>query len=193
MIRIIETSLKKEALGKLEEYINVPSGFNTSQILQVIPSHNGLEGIRLIEKKLINPIEKDYDSIEPPLKWAEIWNLSNWVMITAYIKDRLVGGCIVAHNTEGVNILEGRSDLSALWDIRVSPNFQRRGIGSQLFDHAITLSKNRNCKTMNIETQNNNISACHFYAKKGCHLKSINRFHYPYFPDETQLIWQKVI
>jgi ribosomal protein S18 acetylase RimI-like enzyme len=193
MIKIVETSLKEEAVGKLQEYVTVPSRFTISRIFEVIPSHCGLEGIRFIEKELIDATEKDYDSIEPPLKWADLWDLSNWVMLTAHIDARPVGGCIVAWNTEGVNILEDRSDLSALWDIRVSPDFKRKGIGSQLFDRAIEWSQARGCKMMNIETQNNNVSACHFYAQKGCELRSINRFHYPDFPEEVQLIWQKTI
>jgi hypothetical protein len=43
------------------------------------------------------------------------------------------------------------------------------------------------------ETQNNNVSACRFYAKQGCVLGGINRYAYPDHPDEAQLLWYKEI
>ncbi len=193
MIKILEISLKENTIHKLKKYSKAPSRFTISRILEIPSSNEDLKGIQFVEKAVSHVKEKDYDFIEPPLQWAEAWDLSNWVMITAHVKDQLAGGCIVAYDTKGISILEERSDLTALWDIRVSSNFQRQGIGSQLFDCAVVWSKNHNCKIMNIETQNNNVPACHFYAQKGSALKSIDRFHYPDFPDEIQLIWQKKI
>jgi hypothetical protein len=46
---------------------------------------------------------------------------------------------------------------------------------------------------MEIETQNNNVAACRFYAKQGCILSSINPDAYPDFPDEVQMIWRKLL
>ncbi len=42
-----------------------------------------------------------------------------------------------------------------------------------------------------IETQNNDVAACRFYAAQGYQLGSIERFAYSELPDELRLIWHK--
>jgi hypothetical protein len=44
---------------------------------------------------------------------------------------------------------------------------------------------------LEVETQNNNVAACRFYAAMGCELRSIDRLAYPDLPDEAQLVWTK--
>ena len=42
-----------------------------------------------------------------------------------------------------------------------------------------------------IETQNINAAACHFYQKMGCILGAVDRFACPGRPGEVQLLWWK--
>ncbi len=188
MIEITETALGPNSEAVLTEYAQIPSHFRYSSILEVVVVNQGLEGIALKERKVPEK-EKNYDEMESPTRWAGFWDLSNWVMFQVLLRGESAGGCIVAHDTKGVDMLEGRSDISVLWDIRISPSCRRRGIGSRLFAQAIRWSRSRGCKRMKIETQSNNLAACRFYARNGCDLQSIDRFHYRDHPDETQLVW----
>jgi GNAT superfamily N-acetyltransferase len=98
----------------------------------------------------------------------------------------------VAWNTNGVNMLEGRQDMSVLWDIRVIPERRGQGIGKLLFEHAAAWSKSKGCAQMKIETQNINVKACRFYESQGAVLGDIRRFAYQYdqrVKDEIQLNW----
>ena len=102
-----------------------------------------------------------------------------------------MGGAVVAFDTPGLIMLEGRRDLAVLWDIRVDPDHQRRGVGTALFGAAETWSRTRGCRQLKIETQNVNVPACRFYLGQGCVLGGINRFAYREFPEEVQLLWYK--
>jgi GNAT superfamily N-acetyltransferase len=114
-------------------------------------------------------------------------------VLSAFDGDRRVGGVVVAYDTEGVFMLEGRKDLAAVWDIRIQPDDRGRGIGSQLFQRAVNWARTRGCRHLTAETQNINVPACRFYAKQGCELRAIDRYAYPDHPDEVQLIWHMSI
>ena len=42
---------------------------------------------------------------------------------------------------------------------------------------------------LKIETQDDNVPACRFYAAKGCELRGIHHGMYVEYPDEVQLLW----
>ena len=61
-----------------------------------------------------------------------------------------------------------------------------------LFAEAANWSRQQGLLEMKIESQNNNVRAAHFYAKKGAVLGAINTRAYRGEPDigeEIQLIW----
>ena len=103
----------------------------------------------------------------------------------------MVGGAAVAVDTPGLTMLEGRRDLAVLWDIRVSPDARRQGVGSTLFENVEAWALLHGCRQLKIETQNTNVPACRFYERQGCHLRAIHRAVYPEFPEEVQLLWYK--
>ena len=49
----------------------------------------------------------------------------------------------------------------------------------------------RDCRRIEVETQNINVPACRFYARHGCELGAINRLAYKNLPDEVELLWFK--
>jgi ribosomal protein S18 acetylase RimI-like enzyme len=98
---------------------------------------------------------------------------------------------VIAFNTVMVSMLEGRTDLAVVWNIRVAPELRGQGVGSALFQAAEGWARQRGCRQLKVETQNNNVTACRFYVSQGCVLKAINPAAYPQFADETQLLWYK--
>ncbi len=183
------------AADKLSEYAEIPIVFEVASTFHVELVHRGLGGIRLHEQKVEPSYSKDYDSYEDgerPKQWPHRFDISNWGIFLASKGCQHVGGAAVAYNTAGVHMLAGRKDLAVLWDIRVHPDFRRKGIGTKLFRYASQWAKQRGCKQLKIETQNVNVPACRFYAKQGCLLGEINRYGYAGHPEvghEVMLVW----
>jgi GNAT superfamily N-acetyltransferase len=88
-------------------------------------------------------------------------------------------------------MLEDRSDLAIVWDLRVAPHARGRGLGAALFAAAAQWAEGWGCCTLKVETQNINVPACRLYASQGCTLGAIHRFAYPEAPEEVQLLWYK--
>jgi len=187
-ISVVET--REEPLSELHRHATIPSFFETWTVLDACEGAHGLE---LRERRRDLPFRKDYDSIEDPLAWPARFDVSNWTLIAAFNETGRVGGAICAFDTPDVDMLDGRSDLVVLWDLRVSPAAQRRGVGSALFRSVEAWARARNCREVKVETQNTNVPACRFYARQGCVLKQVNYNAYPGLPDEVQLIWRKVV
>lgn len=161
------------------------------KIFDVNIMDNGLGGI-LFEEVPIRPYTKNYDDHCPPFSWPVEFNIQNWGFLLASQADKPVGAAAIAWNTNCVDMLEGRRNLAVLWDIRISPEERRRGVGKRLFEKAVSWSRERGCVQMKIETQNNNVDACRFYAAMGAELGDIRRFAYSHEPtinNEVQLIW----
>lgn len=137
------------------------------------------------------PWIKDYDAKEPVARWPERFDVTNWGLVVAYDGERRIGGAVIAVSTAGLHMLEGRSDLAVLWDIRVRPEARSGGTGTMLFRAVEAWSRDRDCRTLKIETQNINVPACRFYRRMGCKLGAIDRFAYTDLPDEAQLMWFK--
>ncbi len=176
---------------RLAEYASIPIAFEVRTIYEVEVPDGGLGGIHL-HKRSVSPYIKDYDLLHSPLSWPGMFDLKNWGLFLALEADQPVGGAVVAWDTAGADMLEGRRDLSVLWDIRVAPECRGQGIGGQLFRHAAAWSKARGCRQMKIETQNTNVSACRFYAAQGARLGDIRRFAYSddiHVAHEIQLNW----
>ncbi|NEQ97294.1 MAG: GNAT family N-acetyltransferase [Cyanothece sp. SIO2G6] len=183
--------VKIEGSSKLAEYAKIPIAFTVERVLAVRDA--GFEGICLEEEKVDSPYIKDYDACptEGPLTWAKRWNLCNWAFFAAYSKYQRVGGAAIAWDTPDIHMLEGRKDLAVLWDIRIHPEYQGKGLGGHLFKAAEEWAISKGCTLLKVETQNINVAACHFYKKQGCSLGAINRFAYPDFPEEVCLLWYK--
>jgi len=175
-------------------YAEIPISFMVESILEVCVVDEGLGGMVLREDEVATPYLKDYDACEDegPTRWAEMFNVSKWAFFMVFERNRAVGGAAVAFDTPGVQMLDGRKDLAVLWDIRVHPDYRRRGIGAMLFQRATDWARQRGCKQFKVETQNINVAACRFYRSQGCRLGAINLYGYYGCPEaagETMLLW----
>jgi GNAT superfamily N-acetyltransferase len=185
--------MREEPLSALAEHATIPIVFRVEQVLGVLALKDGLGGLVLAERPVEASYEKDYDALkgEGPTRWAKQFDVSNWGLIAAHLDSQRVGGAAIAFNTANVDMLEQRDDLAVLWDLRVRAKERRQGVGSRLFEAVEEWARARGCRQLKVETQNNNVPACHFYARMGCTLGSIDCFAYPELPDETQLVWFK--
>ncbi len=177
---------------QLDLYARIPMKFRVSSILQVELMVKGLGGLKLTEKPLSTPYIKNYDEKETPLAWHTQFNLENWGIFLMGDDEQFIGGAAVATKTPAVNMLENRPDLAVLWDIRIHPDWQRKGYGRALFNHCVNWAEQQRCQQMKIETQNINVPACRFYASMGCELGMIHRYGYaadPTLAHEAMLFW----
>ncbi len=181
-------------LDNLAEYATIPCAFEVRSVLEVELVDGGMGGMRLVEKVISPPYVKDYDAYEdgPPQAWPRQFDMGNWGVLLARAGQKPVGGAAIAYNTAGVNMLEGRSDLAVLWDIRVHPEWRGQGLGRSLLASSANWAYQRGCTTLKIETQNVNVAACRFYASLGCELGAIHRYAYanqPHVAHEVMLVW----
>lgn len=185
--------VQEESASFLEEYARVPIAFEVSRFLELSVRDDALAGLGLVERALGEKWVKDYDAPagNHPTDWARRFDLENWGVLSARLGGAHVGGAVVATKTPDLFMLEGRSDLALLWDVRVAPQVRGRGVGSALFRAAEGWAATRGCRQLKIETQNVNVPACRFYLGQGCRLGAINRFAYTDLPEEVQLLWYK--
>lgn len=177
----------------LLEYCKVPISFTVASRYRVEPVRNGLGGWTLTEEPVPRPYTKDYDLIvgERPGDWATRFDVSCWGMLSVFAGRDRIGGAVIAFKAPGVRMLEGRSDLAVLWDMRVHPEYRRQGIGRRLFPRIATWAAAQRCRELKVETQNVNVPACKYYARMGCELPAIHPDAYPDLPDEVQLLWYR--
>ncbi len=192
----VKQAMKIQQVGPevLPFYATVSIAFEVDSQLCMQPVEDGLGGILLHEEPVVPPYKKDYDLYEEegPVNWPRQFDLSNWAFFLAMEGGCPVGAATVAMRTPGVRMLAGRNDLAVLWDIRVQPAWRGRGVGRELFWVAANWSRERGARQFKIETQNNNVRACRFYAGQGCQLGEIRRYAYVGYPGvehEVMLIW----
>jgi ribosomal protein S18 acetylase RimI-like enzyme len=188
----IEVDVSEEPLAELGGYATITIAFEVRRVLDV----SGPAGAwTLTERAIEHPYIKDYDAVEAerPTSWARRFDISHWVMLVGRHEDQPIGVAVVAMDTPGVDMLEGRKDIAALWDIRVAPAHRGRRVGSALFDAAAESATARGCRILKVETQNTNVTACRLYESRGCSLQKVEPGAYTEFPDEIQLIWAKTL
>ena len=147
----------------------------------------------MVREPVAAPYVKDYDAYEREqvVTWARHFDVSNWAFFIAFDGGQAVGAATVAFDTPAAQMLEGRTDLAVLWDIRVHPDRRGQGIGIALFERAAAWAREHGCRELKIETQNVNVRACRFYAVRGCRLGAIVQRHYqePEIAHEAMLLW----
>jgi GNAT superfamily N-acetyltransferase len=169
-------------------------GFNAIDVYATIPiSFQVRSRLRLpdLEEFPVGPYLKDYDAHENerPTALPQRFDTTNWGVLLACVDDVPVGGCIIAWNSPGFDMLRGRTDLAVLADIRVAPEARGKGVGTQLFKAAVDWATQRRCIELHVETQDTNVSACRFYQAMGCTIESIQLGAYGEDCDEAKIIW----
>ena len=171
-------------------YSKIPISFRVESVYRV-KTKDGFGGFELNEEKISNPYIKDYDADkgEGPTRWLKRFDMSKWGIFMALEEERPVGGTIVA---PGAYVGDIDMTFAQMFDIRVSPELRRSGIGAKLIPQAASFARQLGCKFLKIETQNTNVPACKFYAKQGCKLGNIDLYAYKaysYAEHEVRIVW----
>lgn len=174
------TQVREVGAEALDRWAEVPIRFTVRARVVVRPTP---AGFMLSEVPVTPSYEYDYDALEPPTRWR-LWDLSQWGFLQAG-----GGAAAIAFRTPGLELLEGRPDCAALWDIRVHPDRRGAGIGRALFQAACAWARRRGASTMRIETQDINAPACRFYQRQGGRLESATPGAYANHPEQVQLLW----
>jgi GNAT superfamily N-acetyltransferase len=183
----MQLTVVEEPMAALTEHAKISSAFTVGSVLDCTES---MPGLPLRERPVV-PYRKDYDAIERPVSWAAKFDISKWGLLAAMIGTERVGGAVIAFDTPELQMLEGRTDVAVLWDIRVRHELRRRGAGAALFQAAEDWARRRGCNELRVETQNNNVPACRFYERQECELRYVVPGAYSRLPNEVQLIWVK--
>jgi GNAT superfamily N-acetyltransferase len=147
---------------------------------------------QLTAERVATPYLKDYDALgNGPLSWRSRFDLTHWTFFAAYVNGERAGGAVVVYGAPDVDMLERRSDVALLWDIRVAPAHRGTGVGSALLEQVEAWARENDAQWIEVETQDINVPACRFYARHGFELRVVNPDAYAELPNETQLLWYK--
>ncbi len=184
MFRLVEASPLD-----LVSYESISIGFEVqSRVnLDLLSATDG----RDIQEIPVTPWWKDYDECEEdrPTQLPNRFNFSNWFIVTAFAEGERLGGMIVARDCPGCDMLEGRTDLAVIFDVRICDTARGQGVGKALFTYAVSRSKQLGCTELRVETQDVNVAACRFYRAMGCLLHSAEVGAYGPQIGEAKLIW----
>lgn len=191
----MQVEISEESASWLNEHARISIAFRVESVLALSIDNHGLGGLRLSEQRLDQPYVKDYDVLPNcrPTQWGTQFDMANWGFLSAKIEGTAVGGAVVAWHSPDLDMLEDRTDLGVVWDVRVAPEMRRRGVAAQLFAAAERWACGRGCRQLKVETQNINVPACKFYASRGFEVGAILRFAYREFSHEVQLLWYKTL
>jgi len=183
-----EWEIREEGLERFAEHGQIPISFEAKSRLDL----NALRHFGQLVEIPMHSRFKDYDANEEdrPTELGKRFDCSNWALLAAFAGTARIGGAIVARDCPGFDLLEGRTDLAHIVDIRVNPSLRGKGIGRALIEACTTLATRERCVELRVETQDINVAACRFYVACGFSLLSINETAYGPGFDEAQLIWQ---
>ncbi len=178
------------APGVLEAYVAVPMRVRVrARVVPGDPPHR----LPLRTEPVAEPYVKDYAEGSAMEQVAELRRFADGTLVHFAVRDgrHLVAGATVLHGSPSYDLLEGRTDLATLRDIRVHPDWQRRGLGRLLMQTVIMWARNEGLAELQIETQDVNVPACRLYETMGCVLRAVREGAYAAHPHELQLLWYR--
>lgn len=148
--------------------------FVSSTVLRATKQASGIQaGWQLVEEALSEPydkgkaynlVQRDLDDIRARLPRSDCAEL------VAEDEGRLVA----VYDLETLHW----NNTGWLWNLLVDAGYRRQGIGRALFQRGVSWARKRNLRALLVETQTNNVPACRFYERMGCHLVGINDHYY---------------
>lgn len=102
--------------------------------------------------------------------------------------------CCVAEELAGYGMIMMVLDEAHLLNISIGRHWQRQGLGSELLQFLIDLSKERNCIRMLLEVRDSNQAAQRLYKRFGFSVVGMRKNYYPAHQGrEDALIYERVL
>ena len=172
MVNLVIRSLTLADVPRLAE---IDGEFESDRFLDVEKTVDGLEVTwRLVERPLVPPFRStDYGLDENDLE---------------EIRARLRAGdglYLAAEDTQTrrlVALLDVERErwhrAARLWNIHIDRAYRRRGLGRELVNRTLAWAREQGLRGLVLETQTNNLPACHFYQSLGFKLCGIDDHFY---------------
>lgn len=188
---LMSIDIVSESAAHLPDYASVPMAVLVTERFEGPAIQAMADGIVASATPVSAPYWKNYDSYSgnSPADWTTRFDTSHWKIFVAYHDGRRAGGAVLIHGDAQIDLLDGRSDLALMWDVRVAADARRLGVGRALLEAVAGAAKRAECRALRVETQNVNVPACRFYQACGFVLETVRHQAYPDLPDEIQLLW----
>jgi ribosomal protein S18 acetylase RimI-like enzyme len=174
--------------GDIPNLPQIRPTYKATSILALEKSGTGLElGWQLVEHALPQPFDKgalyDFDEIAQGDILARLERPDDTYQRVAEYNDQLVGLLDME--------LQPWNDTALLWNLMIDLDFRGQGLGRRLWHRALEFAREAEVRAIMIETQNNNVPACKFYARMGCQLVGMNEVYYANDGSQTEvaLFW----
>lgn len=130
-------------------------------------------------EKFSEPYFKKYEDDEIDISYVEE---EDKVVFLKYVENNCIGRIKIRSNWNGYALIE---------DIAVSKEYRKSGVGTALLNKAIEWAKENNFCGLMLETQDINVSACHFYAKNQFVIGGVDTMLYSNFStaNEMAIFW----
>ena len=102
---------------------------------------------------------------------------SDKIVFFAYSDKECIGQIVLKKDWNGYAFIE---------DICVTKSARGQGVGTSLIQKAVEWTKNSNLNGLALETHDNNLLACRFYAKCGFVIGAVNTMLYRNFSDNDE-------
>ncbi|OCA88426.1 GNAT family N-acetyltransferase [Bacillus sp. FJAT-27225] len=131
------------------------------------------------EEIFSEPYFKKYEDDEIDISYIEE---QGKVVFFYYDENHCIGRIKIRSNWNGYALIE---------DIAVAKKYRKNGVGTALLNKAIEWAKENNFSGLVLETQDINVSACHFYAKNHFVIGAVDTMLYSNFPtaNEIAIFW----
>jgi streptothricin acetyltransferase len=131
------------------------------------------------EEIFSEPYFKKYEDDEIEISYIEE---EGKVVFLYYLKNNCIGRIKIRSNWNGYALIE---------DIAVAKDYRKNGVGTALLNKAIEWAKEKHYSGLMLETQDINVSACHFYAKNHFLIGAVDTMLYSNFStaNEIAIFW----
>jgi len=184
--------IRRETAQALIEYASIPIAFEVLEVIDLAALDPGRPSLPV---RPVAPRIKDHDALphNDPKSWLASRRVYDWIVLLANADGRAIAGAVVITDDSEVITLGGRPHNALLWDLRVTPQWRRRGVGRSLLSEAETIARQADAHALDVETQDTNVPACRLYASRGFTLVDVQRSGYGSLTDEAKLLWTKAL
>jgi len=170
-----DLTIRPLAFADIPRLSGIDAEFESGRFLDVEKTTRGFEVTwRLVERPLVPPFrstdysfdERECDEIAARLRKGDgLWLVA---------QDAQTGQLAALLDVER----EGWHHAARLWNIAIDRAYRRQGLGRELVRRALAWARSENLRGVWLETQTNNLPACHFYQAMGFKLCGIDDHYY---------------